>query len=127
MSDAVIDASAVLATIKNEPGGDRSGDTARGARISAVNYCEIVGWLAERGATPGDVEKVVAPFGLLIEQFDRARAMCAGLLAAKTRRRNISLGDRACLALAAELRLPVVTGDRAWRDLDLGIEIRLIR
>lgn len=127
MSDAVIDASAVLAAIKNEPGGDRSGDAARDARISAVNYCEIAGWLAERGATAEDVEKVVAPFGLLVEDFDRARAMSAGLLAAKTRRRNISLGDRACLALAMELGLPVVTGDRAWRDLDIGVEVRLIR
>jgi PIN domain nuclease of toxin-antitoxin system len=53
--------------------------------------------------------------------------MAAGLLASKTRRRNISLADRACLSLAMELGMPVLTGDRAWRDLDLGVEVRLFR
>jgi PIN domain nuclease of toxin-antitoxin system len=127
MSDVVIDASAVLAAINNEPGGDRGAQEARGARISALNYCEIIGWLAERGATEEDAHKVVMPFELLVEDFNRSRAMSAGLLAAKTKRRNISLGDRACLALAIELGLPALTGDRAWRDLDIGVDVRLIR
>jgi ribonuclease VapC len=127
MSDAVVDASAILAAIKHEPGGGRVAQDARGARISALNYSEIVGWLAEHGSTVEDIERLVAPFELTVEAFDRARATAAGLLAAKTTRRGISLGDRACLALAIELGLPVVTGDRAWRDLDLDVDIRLIR
>ena len=127
MSDVVVDTSAVIAVIKDEPGGERAADHARGGHMSALNYCEIVGWLAERGSTANDIEKFVAPFALTVDVFDRARATAAGLLAAKTMRRGISLGDRACLALATELGLPVVTGDRAWRDLELGVEIRLIR
>jgi len=63
----------------------------------------------------------------LYAAIDGARASAAGLLAAKTKRRSISLGDRACLALAIELGMPVLTGDRAWRDLDIGVEIRLFR
>jgi ribonuclease VapC len=127
MNDVVVDASAILAAIKLEPGHGRAAQDARGARISALNYSEIVGWLAEHGSTLDDIEKVVAPFELNVEAFDRTRATAAGLLAARTRRRGISLGDSACLALGIELGLPVVTGDRAWRDLDLGVAIRLIR
>lgn len=99
----------------------------RAARISAVNLGEIAGWLAERGTTLDDIERIVAPFDLVVEVFDGARALAAGVLAAKTKRRNISFGDRACLALAIELDLPVLTGDRAWRNLDIGAEVRLFR
>ena len=127
MSDVIVDASAILAAIKQEPGGERVAADARGAHISALNYCEIAGWLAERGSTGADIDRLVAPFDLTVAVFDRERASAAGLLAAKTVRRGVSLGDRACLALAIELGLPVMTADRAWRDLDFGVEIRLIR
>jgi ribonuclease VapC len=127
MTDVVMDASAILAVIKGEHGAERVADTARGARISALNFCEIAAWLSERGSTSVDIESVIGPFDLTVEVFDRPRAMAAGHLAAKTKRRNISLGDRACLALALELGMPAVTGDRAWRDLDIGVEIQLFR
>ena len=123
----MVDASAIIAAVKDEPGGRQAARDAQGARISAVNYSEVVSWLAERGSTVEDTEKVVGLFDLAVEAFDRARAKAAGLLAAKTTRRNISFGDRACLALAVELGMPVVTGDRTWRDLDIGVEVRLIR
>jgi PIN domain nuclease of toxin-antitoxin system len=127
VSDVVLDASAVLAAIKDEPGGQQIAQVARGARMSAVNYSEVVGWLAQRGSTAEDIERVIGPFDLIIEPFDQSRAQAAGLLAARAKRRNISFGDRACLALALELDLPVMTGDRAWRDLEIGIDIRLFR
>jgi ribonuclease VapC len=127
MSDLVVDASAILAAIRGEAGAQAVIDGVRGARISSLNHCEIVGWLAERGSTREDIEGVVGPFDLTVEVFDRARAMAAGLLTAKIKRRNISLGDRACLALAMELGMPVMTGDRAWRDLDIGVEVQLFR
>ena len=127
MSDLVVDASAILAAIRGEPGAERVIDGVRGARISSLNHCEIVGWLTERGSTREDIENVVGPFDLTVEVFDRPRAAAAGLLTAKTKRRIISLGDRACLALAIELGVPVMTGDRAWRELDVGVEIQLFR
>ena len=127
MTDVIVDASAILAAIKDEPGGRRVDRDARGARISAINYSEIVGWLAERGASVQEIETLIGVFDLSIEAFDDPRAMAAGLLAVKTKRRNISLADRACLALAIELGMPVLTGDRAWRDLDIGVEVQLFR
>jgi PIN domain nuclease of toxin-antitoxin system len=127
MPDVVVDASAIIAVIKGEAGAQRAAESAQGARMSALNYCEIVGWLAERGSTAIDVESVIAPFNLTVEDFSRARALAAGLLTAKTKGRNISLADRACIALAVELGLPAMTGDRIWRDLGLDVDIELIR
>jgi PIN domain nuclease of toxin-antitoxin system len=127
VSDIVVDASAIIASIRDEPGGRQAASRARGARVSAVNYSEVIAWLAERGSTVEDAEAVIGAFDLTVERFDQARAMAAGVLAAKTRGRNISFGDRACLALALELGMPVMTGDRAWRALDIGVEVRLFR
>jgi PIN domain nuclease of toxin-antitoxin system len=127
VSEIVVDSSAVLAAIKDEPGGDEVERDIRGARISAVNLSEIIGWLAERGFAPENIVRIVTSFDLTVEVFDRSRALAAGLLAAQTKRRGISFGDRACLALTAELGLPVVTGDRNWRNLDIGVDVRLFR
>jgi PIN domain nuclease of toxin-antitoxin system len=127
MPDVVVDASAIIAVIKGESGAQRTTEGVQGAHMSALNYCEIVGWLAERGSTAIDVENVIGPFNLTVEDFNRSRALAAGLLTAKTKGRNISLPDRACIALAIELGLPAMTGDRVWRDLGLGVEIVLIR
>jgi PIN domain nuclease of toxin-antitoxin system len=127
MADVVVDASAIIAIINGESGAQKATEGARGARMSALNYCEIAGWLAERGSTATDVEGVIAPFDLTVEDFNRSRALTAGLLTAKTKGRNISLADRACIALAIELGLPAMTGDRVWRDLGLGVDIVLIR
>ena len=127
MSEIVVDSSAVLAAITDEPGGDEVERDIRGARISAVNLSEIIGWLAERGFAPENIVRIVTSFDLTVEVFDRSRALAAGLLAAQTKRRGISFGDRACLALTAELGLPVVTGDRNWRNLDIGVDVRLFR
>jgi PIN domain nuclease of toxin-antitoxin system len=127
VSEIVVDSSAVLAAIKDEPGGDEVERDIRGARISAVNLSEIIGWLAERGFASENIVRIVTSFDLTVEVFDRSRALAAGLLAAQTKRRGISFGDRACLALTAELGLPVVTGDRNWRNLDIGVDVRLFR
>jgi PIN domain nuclease of toxin-antitoxin system len=40
---------------------------------------------------------------------------------------GLSLGDRACLALARLRNLPAVTADRAWAKLDLAIPIEVVR
>jgi ribonuclease VapC len=127
MTAVVVDASAILAVIKQEHGAELVANSARGARISALNFYEIAAWLSERGSTSEDIENVIGPFDLTVEAFNRPRAMAAALLAAKTKRRNISPADRACLALALELGMPAMTGDRAWRDLDIGVEIQLFR
>lgn len=127
MSDVVLDASAIIAVIRHEPGRDHVAALVETARVSALNVAEVATWLSLRGASTADVYRMLGQLEFAIEPFDGARALAAGVLVPKTRSRGLSLADRACLALAVELGLPVVTADRAWAALELGVEVRLIR
>ena len=94
--------------------------------ICSVNLTEIVTRLLDRSSGPPDISRLAKlPFS--VADFDRDLALQAGLLRAATRHKGLSLGDRACLALAMREKLPVMTGDRAWSDLDLPVEVVLIR
>jgi PIN domain nuclease of toxin-antitoxin system len=129
MSSFVFDASTVLVSINKELGYEpvdaivESDDVI----ISSVNLAEVVTKLVLKGSADSQIDAALAPYRLSIIPFSQVGATRAGLLAARTRHRGLSLADRACLALAMELGLPVVTADRSWADLDLGIDIRLIR
>ena len=74
-----------------------------------------------------EIREVVGSIGVEIVPFDEPRAYDTASLRSLTRAKGLSLGDRACLALARERGVPAVTADRAWAALDLGIEIELIR
>jgi len=127
MADVLLDASAVLARLFREPGAERVAASLPGALVSAVNYAEVVGKLIDF-RTPVEAAAVVASdLGLVVAPFEASDAAEAGLLRAVTRPLGLSLGDRACLALARRLDLPVLTADRAWVELDLGVEVVLIR
>ncbi len=95
--------------------------------ISAVNYAEVLTKLIDEGMPPAQAEDAVAQMRCDVIGADKDRSLLVGMLHAKTRRRGISLGDRYCLQLARELGLPVLTTDRRWADLDIGVEVRLIR
>jgi PIN domain nuclease of toxin-antitoxin system len=127
VSNVVLDSSAILAVINRETGADKVVDIAEGAVVSTLIIAEVVTWLAVRDTPVDQIRNTVEHFKLEIVPFDHARAYAAGLLVSKTRKRGLSLADRACLALAIELGCPVITADRPWRDVDLGVEIRLIR
>ncbi len=130
---AILDSSAILAYLLNEPGGDAV-DRAlvEGAGISAANWAEVLSKLAERG---GDPEGIARRFeregvlgeGLVVCPLDDAQALRIARLRPLTREAGLSLGDRACLALACSLGLPALTTDRAWTALDVGTEVKLIR
>lgn len=124
---AVLDASAVLALLFAEPGWAGVKAYIQAAAISSVNYCEVVGRMSDAGVPDHLITSTIADLGLDVIAFDRAAAFEAGKLRPMTRDYGLSLGDRACLATAKRLSLPVVTADRVWANLDLGIEIRLIR
>jgi PIN domain nuclease of toxin-antitoxin system len=127
MAEAVLDTSALLAYVGREPGREAVDAVIGSACISAANWAEAVSKLVERG---GSLETVRAALGIApveVIDFDQPLAEAAGALIANTRRKGLSLGDCACLALAARENLPAITADRAWADLDLGIDIRLIR
>ena len=127
MNDIILDASAIIAVLKREPGAERVGAVAEGARVSALTIAEVATWLTVEGVQAEPAYTALNLFRLTVEPFHHARAVAAGFLVAKTRHRGLSLGDRACLALAIELRMPVMTGDRAWRDLDIGVDISIFR
>jgi PIN domain nuclease of toxin-antitoxin system len=92
-----------------------------------VNFAEVITNLIDHGVPTEQAAFVTDHLGCEVLDADRQRARAVGALHAKTRRTDVSLGDRFCLALAEELGLPALTADRRWKDLHLSIEIRLIR
>ena len=128
MSSAVLDASALLAMLHGEPGGDQVADALDdGAVISAVNLSETVARLTDTGRSPEDIERLIKDTAVEVIPFDEELAYAAGLLRPSTRHAGLSLGDRACLALAQRLGLPALTADRVWQGLSVGVDIRVIR
>lgn len=129
MSDAdiVADASAVIALLVGEPFADFDPQRLVDAAISAVNLSEVLARLLDIGMPESEAAASVAQLGLRVIPFDESQAHSAARLRSATRRAGLSFGDRACLALGARLGCPVVTGDRAWASLALGVEIVLIR
>ncbi len=123
----VLDASAVLAWAQEEPGGLRVEDVLHAANLSTVNLCESVAKLVERGISCRPLQLELSTSGLTLVGFEPGDAYAAGALRAATRRFGLSFADRACVALALCLGLPVLTTDRAWAKLDLGVTIELIR
>jgi len=126
VSNVVLDASALLALLQDEPGGDRVLESLPGGLISSVNLSEVVAKLAELGMPESDI-RLALSLGLEVVPFDEALAFSAGALRPATRAAGLSLGDRACLALAQSRSLPALTTDRAWRDIDIDVEVEVIR
>jgi PIN domain nuclease of toxin-antitoxin system len=127
VSSVVLDSSALLAFIHGEPGGEVVAGVVGEALISSVNLAEVVTKLVER---TGSLDLARAALGMAnvdVVDFDRVQAEQAGALVTRTRSRGLSLGDRACLTLAAQEALPVLTADRIWATLKLAVEVRLIR
>ena len=130
MSDWVLDASALLAVLHREPGEDRVREVLEaGAVVSAVNVSEVVARLADLGMSETDARSAIESFRLEIVSFDDDAAYDSGMLRPETRAMGLSFGDRACIALGRRMRLPVLTGDRAWRSVApmLDIEIEIFR
>lgn len=127
MADIVVDASAVLAVIQAERGGDVAARQMKAAHISTVNLAEVVAKLVDRGIDDVEIDLALSALGLRSIPFDEAQAREAGFLRRFTRHLGLSLGDRACLAAAKLKGSPVLTGDRCWSELKVGIEVRQIR
>ena len=127
MSGAVLDASALLAVMLNEPGADVVEAHFESAVISAVNLAEVGAKMIERGAALELLEAEIRAAEITVVAFDAAQAMESARLRPATKERGLSLGDRACLALAARTDRIVLTSDRDWTEVRLPLDIRLIR
>lgn len=125
MSSIVLDASALLAILNQEPRARRWEDAVRDAAFSAVNLSEVVAKMADVGMNERQIRDGL-DLGMTVVPFDAALAHVAGLLRPTTRPLGLSLGDRACLALAMRMGLPAVTTDRAWGRLRLGVDIQVM-
>jgi ribonuclease VapC len=127
VSEVVLDASAVLALLKREPGAERVRTVLDRAAIGAVNAAEVQSKLVDLGLSRDAAAARIRFLGCLIVSFSGDQAIEAGSLIAQTRSLGLSLGDRACLALALDRKATVYTADRLWMNLSLGIPIEVIR
>jgi PIN domain nuclease of toxin-antitoxin system len=130
----VLDSSALLAFLQDEPGAEAvEGALAERAAMSAANWAEVLTKMADAGVPPQEVTRRLEAEGVLgdglaIVPLGQAAAEEIAGLRTQTRRVGLSLGDRACLALARNLGLPAMTADRAWAALSLsGVKVEVIR
>ena len=123
----VLDASALLAFLHGERGGEVVEREMEDAVISSVNWSEVLHTSLSRGVDVEGLREDLGALGLSIESFTAEDAERAAQLYPQARSLGLSLGDRACLALALRLGLPVLTADRVWQKLELGLRIEVIR
>ena len=129
MSRVVVDASAVLALVLNEPGAGRVAQLIDNSIMSSVNLAEVIGYFAKAGSSVADIRPMFAALPITILQFDIELAYEAGMLRPLGETAGLSLGDRACLALAKRENAICLTADRPWVKIAsvYGVNVELIR
>lgn len=127
VSSCVLDASAALAVLKSEPGASMVVSMQPSSLMSAVNLAEVQGRMMQLGMQSEQAWQAALKVAGDVVSFDDRQARTTAELLSRTRALGLSLGDRACLALAMERKLPVLTADKAWKALRVGVEIRVIR
>jgi PIN domain nuclease of toxin-antitoxin system len=124
---SVLDASALITLLFQEPGATSVADAiAEGAAASTVNLSEVAAVLVRRERDADRIMRDVTA-QVTVEPFTMEDALAAAALCAPTRAIGLSLGDRACLALAQRLGVPALTADREWDTVNVGIAIQLVR
>ena len=124
---SVLDASALQALLFKEPGHESVAVAADGALASTVNLAEVLTRFVRDGHDAPAVLQHLAIYAIEWVPFDDVQAAEVAALWPRTRQAGLSLADRACLALALDRNLPVLTADRVWTELGLPLDIRLIR
>ena len=128
MPSAVLDASAVLALVRNEPGADKVASHIGRAAISAVNLQEVIKELLLSGLDEPTTRELLDELRLDVRAHDFEAAYAAAALHARTREYGCGLGDRSCLALAVQLDVPALTADREWKKVKVkNLKLQHIR
>lgn len=124
---AVLDASALLAYLQDEPGSDAVEKVLERSCISAVNWSEVIQKSVAAGVETEGMRQDLEALGLRVLDFTPLHADLAGRLWAQTRRFGLSLGDRACMSLGMAMQLPVLTTDKGWKKPKLSVRVTVIR
>lgn len=125
----VLDASAVLALLFEEPGAEIVRAQLRTGVIGAANLAEVLAKLSDHGLPAQEAARAVAILGLEVAPMTEGQAQRSAELRPATRTAGLSLGDRACLALAIELGAPALTADRSWAGVaeSAGVTVQVVR
>jgi ribonuclease VapC len=121
----VLDASALLAYLQDEPGGERVRAELKRALMSSVNWSEVLQKALAYGTDIHNMRQDLESLGLEIVDFDAQQAEATAEVWATSKSAGLSLADRACLALAQSRRLPALTSDAAWAKV--SSHVRMIR
>ncbi|MGK7892536.1 MAG: type II toxin-antitoxin system VapC family toxin [Xenococcus sp. (in: cyanobacteria)] len=123
----VLDASALLAYLQDEPGSEVVDGVLAESIMSSVNWAEVVQKSIAAGVEVEGMLDDLQALGLRVEPFTPEDGELTGRLWEQTRQAGLSLGDRACLSLGLRLKCPVLTSDRAWASLSLSLDVQVIR
>ena len=124
----VLDASALLALLHDEPGAEIVQRSLPNATLGAANLAEVIGKLVDEDVDVARLRELLAAAGVTVAPVLEQDAELAGAMRALPGGRSLSLGDRCCLALTVRSTPPdVLTGDREWSNMDLPITINQIR
>jgi ribonuclease VapC len=127
MNKVVLDASCLLALIKNETGAEIIEKLLGSIIMSSVNVSEVAATLMKAGMLETECKDSIEPFVNSIIAFDTEQSYITASLKTKTQHKGLSLGDRACISLGLSTGYTIYTADKAWDGLDLGCDIRMIR
>jgi PIN domain nuclease of toxin-antitoxin system len=112
--------------LKGERGAAKVASAIAGARVSSVNYAEVVSHFIHAGMPEQQVDAMLDPLPLTVVFTDKALAQIAGRLRASTAEAGLSLGDRFCLALARRDGLPAWTSDQNWKKIADAVEVKVV-
>ncbi|GAB4241212.1 MAG: PIN domain-containing protein [Stanieria sp.] len=116
----------LIAILRQEPSSEVGEQFLNEALISTVNLAEVTTYLARNSVPPETIKEALAAFPIEVVPFDRDQGLMAGYLYPACKYLGLSLGDRACLALAKSKSLPVLTADKAWLKLKIDISVKSI-
>ncbi len=127
MSEYVLDASALLVYLNQEEGSNLVEEHIDSASISSVNLSEVVGKLKDKKISEKDIDLILKLLPCGVEDFNKDQALIAADIKSKTSALRLSLGDRACLALAINKKAVALTADQVWKKVNAGVKVKVVR